>query len=404
MFPDQWLADRCGAVEVSGVRKIFELGKALKNPINLSIGQPHFDVPEPIKAAAKHAIDTGHNGYTVTQGIPELLNPLRADVAARFPGQERDVLATSGTSGGLLLALLATVNPGDEVLTADPYFVAYPNMVALAGGTLKTVDTYPDFRLDLNRLADAFTPRTKAVLLSTPSNPTGAVIDAGTQKELADLCRAKNALLISDEIYRAFHYSDELVVPSGNRPTAHKTEASGPSAGPLGTTNSCADAAHASPASYDPNVLVVEGFGKTYGMTGWRLGWAHGPKRLIQEMAKIQQCTFVCAPSMVQHAGAAAVSYDVSGIVADYKRKRDFLMAGLKDDYEFAVPGGAFYLFPKSPRGTGTEFVTEAVTKNLLVIPGGVFSRRDTHFRVSYAASDDTLARGIEVLKALARG
>lgn len=370
MFPDQWLADRCGAVEVSGVRKIFELGKALKNPINLSIGQPHFDVPEPIKAAAKHAIDTGHNGYTVTQGIPELLNPLRADVAARFPGQERDVLATSGTSGGLLLALLATVNPGDEVLTADPYFVAYPNMVALAGGTLKTVDTYPDFRLDLNRLADAFTPRTKAVLLSTPSNPTGAVIDAATQKELADLCRAKNALLISDEIYRAFQY----------------------------------DAPHVSPASFDPNVLVVEGFGKTYGMTGWRLGWAHGPKRLIQEMAKIQQCTFVCAPSMVQHAGAAAMSYDVSGIVADYKRKRDFLMAGLKDDYEFAVPGGAFYLFPKSPRGTGTEFVTEAVTKNLLVIPGGVFSRRDTHFRVSYAASDDTLARGIEVLKALARG
>lgn len=370
MFPDHWLAARCGTVEVSGVRKIFELGKALKNPINLSIGQPHFDVPDPIKDAAKRAIDAGHNGYTVTQGIAELLAPLRADVAARFPGQERDVIVTSGTSGGLLLALLATVNPGDEVLTADPYFVAYPNMVALAGGTLKTVDTYPDFRLDLNRLSDAISPRTKAVLLSTPSNPTGAVIDAATQKELAELCRAKGVLLVSDEIYRAFQY----------------------------------DAPHASPASHDPNVLVVEGFGKTYGMTGWRLGWAHGPKRLVQEMAKIQQCTFVCAPSMVQHAGVAALGHDVSGIVADYKRKRDLLATGLKGDYEFAVPGGAFYLFPKAPRGTGTEFVTAAVERNLLVIPGGVFSRRDTHFRVSYAASDETLARGIEVLRALARG
>jgi aspartate aminotransferase/aminotransferase len=371
MFPESWLADRCGAVEISGVRKIFELGKALADPVNLSIGQPHFDVPEPIKAAAKAAIDAGHNGYTVTQGIPELLAPLRADVKARFPGQDRDVLVTSGTSGGLLLALLATINPGDEVITADPYFVAYPNVVAVAGGKLVTVDTYPDFRLDLNRLAAAITPRTKAVMLSTPSNPTGAVIDASTQKELAELCRARNVLLVSDEIYRAFQYSE---------------------------------VGHVSPASYDPNVLVVEGFGKTYGMTGWRLGWAHGPKRLIQEMAKFQQFTFVCAPSVVQHAGAAALAFDVSAVVADYKRKRDLLVEGLKDYYEFAVPGGAFYLFPKAPWGTGTEFVTRAIERNLLVIPGGVFSRRDTHLRISYAASDATLHRGIEILRQMARG
>lgn len=370
MVPESWLAARCGAVEVSGVRKLFELARALKDPINLSIGQPHFDVPEPVKAAAKAAIDAGHNGYTVTQGVPELLAALRADLRARFPGQDRDVIVTSGTSGGLLLALLATVNPGDEVVTPDPYFVAYPNLVATVGGTLVTVDTYPDFRLDVGKLEAALTPRTKAVLLSTPSNPTGAVIDAGTQKQLAELCRARGVLLVSDEIYRAFHYDTE----------------------PL------------SPATYDPNALVIEGFGKTYGMTGWRLGWAHGPKRLIQEMAKFQQFTFVCAPSMVQHAGVAALGYDVSGIVADYRRKRDLLVNALKGDYEFAVPGGAFYLFPKVPRGTATEFVARAIEHNLLVIPGGTFSRRDTHVRISYAATDETLARGIDVLKALARG
>lgn len=370
MFPESWLADRTRAVEVSGVRKVFELGRSLKDPINLSIGQPHFDVPEPIKAAAKRAIDEGRNGYTVTQGIPELLERLRADVKARFPGQDRDVLVTSGTSGGLMLALMATVNPGDEVVTPDPYFVAYPNVTALAAGTFVTVDTYPDFRIDPDRVKAAFTPRTKVLMISTPSNPTGAVVDPTTQKALVELCRSRGVLLLSDEIYRAFNYD-------------------GPS--------------H-SPAEHDENVLVVEGFGKTYGMTGWRLGWAHGPRTLIQEMAKFQQCTFVCAPSVVQWAGIASLDYDVSAIVADYRRKRDLLAEGLRGHYEFSVPGGAFYLFPKAPRGTATEFVTEAVKHNLLVIPGGTFSRIDTHFRISYAAADDTLRRGIDVLRRLAKG
>lgn len=369
MIPESWLADRCNAVEVSGVRKVFDLGRSLKNPVNLSIGQPHFDVPEAVKAAAKAAIDSGHNGYTVTQGIPELRAAVLADAQKRFPGQERDVLVISGTSGGLLLTLLATVNPGDEVITPDPYFVAYPNLVAIAGGKLVAVDTYPDFRLDLNRIAEAITPRTKAVLVSTPSNPTGAVIDAKTQQELANLCRDRGLLLISDEIYRAFHY----------------------------------EGAPLSPATDNPNAIVIEGFGKTYGMTGWRLGWAHGPRPLIQEMTKLQQFTYVCAPSIVQYAGVAAMEFDVSGIVADYRRKRDILVAGLKEYYDFSVPGGAFYLFPKAPWGTGTEFVTEAIAHNLLIIPGGVFSRRDTHFRISYAAPDDVLQRGIEILRKLAR-
>ncbi|VTU01372.1 aspartate aminotransferase : Aspartate/tyrosine/aromatic aminotransferase OS=Singulisphaera acidiphila (strain ATCC BAA-1392 / DSM 18658 / VKM B-2454 / MOB10) GN=Sinac_3297 PE=3 SV=1: Aminotran_1_2 [Gemmataceae bacterium] len=369
MFPESLLADRTRAVEISGIRKIFELGKSLKDPVNLSIGQPHFDVPESVKAAAKAAIDGGQNGYVVTQGVPQLRDKLVADAAARFPGQDRDVLVTSGTSGGLLLALFAVVNPGDEVVTPDPYFVSYPNMVALAGGKLVTVDTYPDFRVDPDKVRAAITPRTKAILISTPSNPTGAVVDPATQKALADLARERGVLLISDEIYRAFH---------------------------------CDGPPH-SPAAFDPNVLVVEGFGKTYGMTGWRLGWAHGPKRLVQEMAKMQQFTFVCAPSVVQWGGAAALDFDVTGIVADYARKRDLLAAGLRGHYDFELPGGAFYLFPRAPWGTGTEFAAAGIAENLLVIPGGVFSARDTHFRISYAASDETLHRGIEILKRMAK-
>lgn len=365
---DHWIADRMGRIEASGIRKVFELGRTLKDAVNLSIGQPHFPVPEPIRRAARDAIDRGDNGYTITQGIPELRDKLRAQVHARLPGQEREVLITSGTSGALMLALCSTVNPGDEVILFDPYFVAYPHLVTLAGGSSIVLDTYPDFRIDVDKVRAAISPRTKAILFSSPSNPTGATVDAGTLRDLAGLARAHGVLLIADEIYRSFWY----------------------------------DGPFRSAAEFDPNVLVLDGFGKTYGMTGWRLGYAHGPRRLIEEMAKLQQFTFVCAPAPVQHAGVTALDTDVTSIVADYKRKRDYLCAELAGRFELVRPGGAFYLFPKVPRGTGTQFVEEAIRHNLLVIPGVAFGRKDTHIRISYAAADDKLQQGVEILKRLA--
>jgi aspartate aminotransferase/aminotransferase len=356
------------SIEASGVRKVFELARSLKDPVNLSIGQPHFDVPGPIKAAAHAAIDRGLNGYTVTQGIPELRDRLRADVYARLGQTDREVVVTSGTSGGLMLALCTTVDPGDEVILFDPYFVSYPHLVTLAGGRAVVIDTYPDFTLDVNRVRDAITPRTKAILIASPANPSGVVLPRQTVRDLAELARERGVLLISDEIYRVF----------------------------------CYDEPFCSPAEFNPDVLVVDGFGKAYGMTGWRLGFAHGPAAVISEMMKLQQFTFVCAPSMVQHAGVAACDFDTAGIVADYRRKRDRVYARLRERYEVVRPGGAFYCFPKAPGGSGPEFVTRAIRENLLVIPGGTFSRRDTHFRVSFAASDDTLERGLEILDRLA--
>jgi len=367
-IPSRWIADRAKAIEASGIRKIFDLGRSLKDPVNLSIGQPHFDVPEPIKAAAHVAIDRGLNGYTVTQGAAELRDRLRADVRARFPHEDREVLVTSGTSGGLLLAMLAVVNPGDEVIVPDPYFVSYPHLVTLAGGRAVYVDTSPDFRLDPDRVRAAVTDRTKVILTCSPANPTGAVTPPADMQAIAELARDRGVLLVSDEIYRAFHY----------------------------------DGPDRSPAEFNEDVLVVEGFGKTYGMTGWRLGYAHGPRAVIEEMAKLQQMTFVCAPTPFQYAGLAALDFDVSGIVADYRRKRDLLVEGLRDRYEFSVPGGAFYLYARTPWGTGTEFVTEAIRQNLLIIPGVTFSRQDTHFRISYAAPDETIRRGVEILNRLA--
>ena len=374
MAPDhrheRWIADRMRSIDSSGIRKVFELARSLKDPVNLSIGLPHFDVPEPIKAAAHAAIDRGANAYTVTQGIPELRDKIQADVHRRYGHPDREVLVTSGTSGGILLALCTTVNPGDEVIVFDPYFVMYPHIITLAGGTPVYVDTYPDFQIDPDRVRAALTPRTKAIIVNSPANPTGVLHPRGRLRDLARLAHEHNILLMSDEVYRVFSHDEPF----------------------------------ASPAEYSEDVLVFDGFSKAYAMTGWRLGFAHGPRRLIQEMTKLQQFSYVCAPSMVQHAGVAAWDYDVSAIVADYRCKRDRLYEGIKDRFRVVKPGGAFYAFPEAPWGTGSEFVAEAIRNNLLIIPGNVFSQRDSHFRLSYAADDRTIDRGVEILNRLARG
>ncbi len=367
---EHWIADRMRGIEVSGIRKVFDLAAQLQDPVNLSIGQPDFPVPEPIKKAAKDAIDSNRNGYTVTQGIPELRAKIQAQVRTLYPQQtDREVFLTSGTSGGLVLALCCTINPGDEVILFDPYFVMYPHFITMAGGKSVIVDTYPDFRIDVAKVRAAITPRTKAIIVNSPGNPTGVVHEKNTLHALALLAREHKVLLISDEVYRAF----------------------------------CYDAPFASPTTWNDDTVVVDGFSKAYGMTGWRLGFCHGPRRLIDEMIKLQQFTYVCPPSIVQHAGAVALDCDMSAVVTAYKHKRDRLVEALSDRYEIVVPGGAFYLFPKAPWGTGTEFVTKAIANNLLIIPGNTFSRRDTHFRISYAASDATLDRGIDILLRLAQ-
>ncbi len=366
---DAWIAERMRHIDASGIRKAFEMAKALKDPINLSIGLPDFDVADPVKAAAIEAIRSGKNQYTLTQGIPELRNALQEAVDAEFQHHDRQVMITSGTAGALLLAVCAVVNPGEEAIIFDPYFVMYRYQVTLAGGTSVLIDTYPDFRIKAEVVEAAITSRTKCVVVNSPVNPTGVVASAEEMRALATLCKQREILLISDEVYRAF----------------------------------CYDSSFASPAIWNEDVLVVDGFSKAHGMTGWRLGFAHGPSRIIQEMAKLQQFSFVCAPSMVQYAGKAALDEDLTPHIEAYRHKRDMVVVALADDYDFPFPEGAFYAFPRAPWGTATEFVAEAIRRNLLIIPGHVFSRRDSHFRISYAVDDTTLKRGLDVLRELAR-
>src|SRR5436305_10479 len=205
MFP---LVDRTRAFDSSGIRKVFDLVAKMKDPINFSIGQPDFDVPQPIKQACIDAISAGKNAYTVTQGIPALREKLQARITEQFGHADRKVLITSGTSGALSLIMWSLVNPGDEVLMFDPYFVMYPALTKLVGGVPVIVDTYPNFRIDLSKVAAAITPRTKLILLNSPANPTGVVASEDEVHGLAKLAAEKNIILVSDEIYSVFSFDE----------------------------------------------------------------------------------------------------------------------------------------------------------------------------------------------------
>lgn len=382
-----FIAQRALEIDASGIRKVFDLAAKLKDPINLSIGQPDFDVPEPLKQRAIEAIRAGKNRYTPTQGVAALIDRVKATVARDTGWNDPAALILSGTSAGLMLAMFATLNPGDEVLFLDPYFVMYKHLPKMCGAVPVAVDSYPDFRFHAQRVEAAITPRTKMLIICSPNNPTGIALSPAELEAAAAIARKHHLLVISDEIYDAFCYQQH----------------------------------HSIARLLPEQCILLKGYSKTYGMTGWRLGYAAASgeaRAVIEQMTKLQQYTFVCAPSMVQYAALDTVAGDTTGhgggggvdmgpYIEAYRRKRDRVVAGLGEFFEISQPGGAFYVFPKIPSKPGqpaisaTEFVARAIEKNVLIIPGNVFSARDTHFRLSYATADAKLDQGISILREL---
>jgi aspartate aminotransferase/aminotransferase len=245
----------------------------------------------------------------------------------------------------------------------------YKHLVNLLGARPVFVNTYPDFRLRADRLEAAITPRTRMLILNSPTNPTGAVWSREELAAAMEVARRHNLLVIADEIYNAFSYDGPC-----------------PTAWPL----------------YDRTILL-RGFSKTYGMTGWRLGYAVGPAPIIQAMTTLQQYTFVCAPAPFQAAAAVALDVAMDAQIDEYRARRNLIYEGLRDRFRVAKPGGSFYVFPEAPGGSGTKFVERAIAAGVLIIPGGVFSERDTHFRIAYPAERSVIERGIDVLNRLAK-
>jgi aspartate aminotransferase/aminotransferase len=363
------LAERVAKTEASGIRRIFDLASGLKNPVDLSIGKPDFDVPDPLKQKAFEAMRAGHNAYTPTQGGRPLREKLMGGMFKGYSPEQ--LLITNAVSGGLLLSYMALLNPGDEIIIPDPAFVMYKQLAVMFGAKAVMLDTYPDWKIDAARLEALVTPRTKAMILGSPANPTGVVYGASDMAAIAAIAKRHDIIIIADEIYECFSYD-----------------------GPAPKMREFAP----------EHTLSLGGVSKSHAMTGWRIGWAVGPAELVQAMTKFQQFSFVCAPTPFQMSAVDALDFDMSPFIDPYKRKRDLCAQGMRDaGYELVKPGGAFYIFAKAPWGTGTEFVEECIRNNLLVIPGGCFSGRDTHFRVAFCAKDETIEKGVEILRRLIR-
>lgn len=366
----RWLAERVKVIESSGIRRVFDLGATLKNPINFSIGQPDFPAPASVREAAKRAIDEGANRYTPTQGIAPLQQAIAQKLARvnRVTAPADDVLITSGSSGGIFLAFACILNPGDEIIVPDPYFVMYTQLAEFFGARAVLVDTYPDFQLDPERVAAAITARTKAILINSPNNPTGAVYPEATLRAIAAIAERHGLPIISDEVYESFVYDD---------------------------------ARHFSIGSIYPDTLTLNAFSKSHSLTGWRIGYAAGPHHLIEKMKELQQYSFVCAPSFAQYAVLAALDDGPAEHLPRFQKRRDLIYEGLRERFAVTKPQGAFYIMPKVDEHDAAGFVEAAIRHNVLIIPGQIFSQRPTHIRISYATSEEAIRAGVAVLTQL---
>lgn len=351
-------------LNVSGIRKVFDLAAKMKNPVNFSIGQPDFDVSDGVKEAAIENIRKGNNKYTLTAGIPELKEKLKTHLGSRKIPCD-DIIITSGVSGGLFLAAFSLLDPGDEVIVPDPCFVMYSAFPKLVDATVKFVDTYPDFLMDPEKIRRAITPKTKLLILNSPANPTGRVMDEKRLQAIAEVLKGTGIWVLSDDIYDYFNYEGKHVPFA---PLYEKT-------------------------------ITLGGFSKSAGMPGWRVGYAAGDKEVIDAMIKLQQYSFVCSPSFAQYACIKAIDELSNTKMCDlYRKKRDFIYESLKDQYEIVKPEGAFYFFMKHPRYDGDTLVQKALEKEVILIPGSVFSLKNSHFRLSFANTEKELKRGVERL------
>ncbi|MCE9501871.1 MAG: aminotransferase class I/II-fold pyridoxal phosphate-dependent enzyme [Leptospira sp.] len=355
-----------GGLDTSPIRKAFELATTLKDPINLSIGQPHFPCPPNIVEALNKAARDGKTAYTLSGGIPELKDSLieKYSVVNNIKyATPQKILITSGISSALLLLFNALINKGDECLVISPYFLMYPSMLRFNGAIVHTINE--DFsEKDLDQFKSK---KLKLIIFSNPSNPSGYVMKRKQLENLAELAERTDAYLISDEIYELFDYDKSFI----------------------------------SVGSFYDKAITLTGFSKTYSMTGLRLASILASEEVIKALTTLQQYTIVCAPSTTQYAGIEALKTDMSSYIQDYKEKRDFVYESLKDYYPLRKSEGAFYFFFKI-KGNDEDFVKRAVTeKKLILVPGFIFIDSHEYIRLSFASEWDNLRRGISALREL---
>jgi len=357
----------------SGIRKFFDIVATMKDVISLGIGEPDFDTPEPVVAAGVTTLQAGKTHYTSNSGLIELREALNLHMAKLYNvayDPEMEILVTVGVSEALYLAMAATLDPGDEIIFAEPCFVAYDSIARMVGATPVTVPTTPDteFQVTAEAIEAAITERTKALLLASPNNPTGAVIDRERLAAIAEVADKHDLVVISDEIY------DRLV---------------------YGMTHTC----FAGLPGMRERTIVLQGFSKDYAMTGWRVGYLAGPAELVAEMRKLHQYLIMSAPTSSQWAALKALEVGepfVEAMRDEYDRRRRLIVGGLNElGLTCTEPKGAFYAFPciKSTGMDDTEFAEKLLQEEqVAVIPGSAFGPSGAGFvRMAYATAYDKI-------------
>jgi len=318
------VARKLDLVSASGIRRFFELIARTDGVISLGVGEPDFVTPNSIRQAAIRSIEEGQTAYTSNYGLPELREAVSRQLQHLYGvayDPETEIILTAGVSEGLNLATQAILDPGDEVLSADPSYVAYMPSVVFAGGAFVPVPTTvaAGFRLEAEAVERRITPRSKAILLGYPANPTGAVMDRDGLLAIAALAEREDLYVISDEIYDRLVYDTEQV----SFPSLPGMKA---------------------------RTILLGGFSKTYAMTGWRLGWVCAPAGLIEAMMKVHQYVMMSAPTAAQYAALEALESaeeDVRGMLSEYARRRALVIAACRDmALPLVEPRGAFYAFP----------------------------------------------------------
>ena len=367
---EQILSARVKEVQPSGIRRFFELAAKMPHAISLGVGEPDFETPWQIRRAGIQSLEKGQTFYTSNWGLAELRNQIAALVRRKYRlcyDADKEILVTVGGSEAIDNTIRAIVNVGDEVLIPEPSFVCYKPLTQMAGGVPVPLPTRAEdqFKLTADSLRAAITPRTKLLILPYPNNPTGAIMTRDELQAIATVIKATNIVVLSDEIYNSLTYGPDRHV------------------------------CFAELDGMKERTIVVDGFSKSYAMTGWRLGWAMGPKELMRHICKIHQFGIMSAPTTAQFAGIEAIRTgedDIERMREQYDQRRRFLINAFEEMHlDCFEPQGAFYMFP-SIESTGLssdEFCERLLhEQEVAVIPGSAFGESgEGHVRISYSYS-----------------
>ena len=378
---DELLAPAAKAMRPSGIRKFFDLAADMPHCISLGVGEPDFKTPWSVRDAGIRSLELGRTKYTANSGLKELRGEICNYLQRRFDlhYKEENILVTVGGSEAIDLTIRAVVQPGDEVIIPEPCFVCYEPITQLTGGVPVHIATRAEdqFRLTAAQLRAAITPKTKLLIFPYPNNPTGAVMSAAEMEEIAAVLRETNVLVLSDEIYSELTYGLDRHVSIASLPgMAERT-------------------------------IVVNGFSKSYAMTGWRLGYAAGPAPLIKVMTKIHQSCIMSAPTTSQYAAITALRQcddQIEMMRDEYNRRRRYVVKALNDmGLTCFEPRGAFYVFPSIQISglTSSEFCEQLLReKEVAIIPGSAFGASgEGYARISYAYSVDHLQTAMKRIR-----